>query len=438
MKPMFIISCPIDTYSGYGARSRDIVKSIIELDQYDVKILPQQWGNCPWGFLGDHPEKWGFLTPHLLTNGNNLPKKPEIWFQITVPNEFQPIGKYNIGCTAGIETTVSSPQWIEGLNRMDINLVSSEHSKQVFLNSKFEQRDKASNQLIKNITVEKPIEVLYEGVNLETYFPTKSNFDLTQIPENFCYLSVGHWMNGVLGEDRKNIGLLVQTFYNTFKNKKSTPGLILKTSIAGTSYSSREIILDKIQEIRKSIKDARTLPNIYVLHGEFSDDEINQLYNHQKVKAMVSLTKGEGYGRPLAEFSLMKKPIIATKWSGHLDFLNPEFTTLISGDLKQIHPSAAVKDVIVENSQWFSPNIGETAYYLRDIFENYKPYKEKANRQAFQVNSKFDFGGMSNKLDNILKNSIPEFPKEVELKLPKLNLPKLKLPKLNKVENVEG
>ena len=444
MKPMFIISCPIDTYSGYGARSRDIVKSIIELDQYDVKILPQQWGNCPWGFLNDHPEKWGFLTPHLLTDGNNLPRKPEIWCQITVPNEFQPMGKYNIGCTAGIETTISSPQWLEGLNRMDINLVSSEHSKQIFLNSKFEQRDKASNQLIKNITVEKPIEVLYEGVNLKTYFPTKSNFDLSQIPENFCYLSVGHWMNGVLGEDRKNIGLLVQTFYNTFKNQKSPPGLILKTSVAGTSYSSREIIINKIQEIRKSIKDARTFPNIYVLHGEFSDDEINQLYNHQKVKAMVSLTKGEGYGRPLAEFSLMKKPIITTKWSGHLDFLNPEFTTLISGDLKKIHPSAVAKDVLIEDSQWFSPNIGETAYYLRDIFENYKPYKEKANRQAFQVKSKFDFGGMSNKLDNILKNSIPEFPKEVELKLPKLNLPKLdnkknnQFPKLNKVENVKG
>ena len=63
-KPTFVISCPIDTYSGYGARSRDIVKEIIELDKYEFKILPQRWGNTPFGFIKDNPE-WGFLTKHL-------------------------------------------------------------------------------------------------------------------------------------------------------------------------------------------------------------------------------------------------------------------------------------------------------------------------------------------------------------------------------------
>ena len=100
MKPLFIISCPIDTYSGYGSRSRDLVKSIIELDKYDVKILPQRWGNTPWNFIEDHVE-WLFLKKHIL-NQPQLPKQPEIWAQVTVPNEFQPIGKYNIGFTAGI------------------------------------------------------------------------------------------------------------------------------------------------------------------------------------------------------------------------------------------------------------------------------------------------------------------------------------------------
>ena len=112
MKPMFIISCPIDTYSGYGARSRDLVKAIIELNRYDVKVLPQRWGNCPWGFIEDHNEEWGFLTSHLLPTGNQIPKQPEIWAQVTVPNEFQRVGKYNIGFTAGIETTVCAPPLI--------------------------------------------------------------------------------------------------------------------------------------------------------------------------------------------------------------------------------------------------------------------------------------------------------------------------------------
>ena len=93
-KPLFIISSPFDTFSGYGARARDLIKAIIELDRYDVKLIPQRWGETPWGFMDENPE-WAFLKEYTLTNPQ-LPKQPEIWMQISVPNEFQPIGKYNI------------------------------------------------------------------------------------------------------------------------------------------------------------------------------------------------------------------------------------------------------------------------------------------------------------------------------------------------------
>ena len=111
-KPLFFISCAIDTYSGYGARSRDLVKAIIATDKYDVKIIPQMWGNTPWNFIQDNQE-WGFLSNHIWSQPQ-LPKQPEVWMQITIPSEFQPIGKYNIGVTAGIETTVAPGDWIEG------------------------------------------------------------------------------------------------------------------------------------------------------------------------------------------------------------------------------------------------------------------------------------------------------------------------------------
>ena len=151
MKNTFIISCPIDTYSGYGARSRDVVKSIIESDKYDVKIMPQRWGNTSWGFIENH-EEWHFLTPHLLPVGARLSEKPNIWAQITVPNEFSPIGDYNIGFTAGIETDTCAPQWIEGMNRMDLNIVSSNHSKSVFENTKFAFATTAINTINVKIT----------------------------------------------------------------------------------------------------------------------------------------------------------------------------------------------------------------------------------------------------------------------------------------------
>lgn len=169
MKPLFIISCPIDCYSGYSSRSRDLVKAIIELDKYDVKILPQRWGGTPWGFIQDNPE-WGFLTQHILPNGQ-IPRQPEIWAQVTIPNEFQPVGKFNIGFTAGIETTVCNPTWIDGLNRMDLNIVSSKHAKDVFLNAKFEERNQQTNQVVRTIALEKPVEVLFEGILTQVYQP---------------------------------------------------------------------------------------------------------------------------------------------------------------------------------------------------------------------------------------------------------------------------
>jgi len=436
-KPIFIVSCPIDTYSGYGARSRDIVKAIIELEKYDVKILPQRWGATPFGFIQNHPE-WEFLTNHILQNPQ-LPAQPEIWMQITVPNEFQPIGKFNIGCTAGIETTIAPAEWVEGCSRMNLILGSSEHTIKVLKESKFEKRDQQTNQPVGYIEWKGDTgEVLFEGADVETYKPVKSTFDLSDVKEDFAYLFVGHWMQGHLGEDRKNVGLLVKAFYETFKNKSKKPALILKTSQVGSSYMDRDELIKKIKAIRSTVK-SNNVPNIYLLHGEFTNEEMNQIYNHPKVKAMVNLTKGEGFGRPLLEFSLVNKPIITTNWSGHTDYLNPEFVTLLPGTMTKVHPSAA-NNMLLADAEWFSVDTGHVGHYLKDVFENYKGYTEKAKRQGFQSRTKFSFDAMKEKLDKLFTEKIPEFPKQVQLQLPKLKkvestpTPTIQLPKLKKVE----
>ena len=421
-KPLFMISCPIDCYAGYGARSRDLVKAIIALDKYDVKILAQRWGETPWGFIDDNKEEWGFLNNHLFTE-QQFPKQPEIWMQITVPNEFQPIGKYNIGVTAGIETTLSPGDWIEGINRMDITLVSSNHSKETFLKTILQKVDQRTNQVAGEIKVQKPIEVLFEGANTDIYkyldTPNTNTFpEITNIKEKFAFLFVGHWINGDLGEDRKNVGLLIKAFYEIFKNKKNKPALILKTCQVGSSYMDRDDILKKINAIKQTV-NSKDLPNIYVLHGEFTDAEMNELYNHSKIKAMINLTKGEGFGRPLLEFSLIKKPILTTGWSGHIDFLNPEFTTLLPGQLTPVHPSAA-NHMLLKEAQWFSVDHTQMATRIKDMFENYDNYIDGAKRQTYKNKNEFSWEKMKEKIDSIFTDNIPEFPKEVQLQLPKL------------------
>ena len=432
-KPLFVISSCFDTYSGYGARSRDLIKAIIETDKYNVKLLSQRWGSTPWGFCKDNPE-WTFLLEHILHN-NQLPKQPEIWMQISIPSEFQPIGKYNIGVTAGIETTICAPDWIEGLNRMNLNLVSSNHSKKVFEESKFERRNQQTNQIEGTIQLQKPIEVLFEGANLDIYKVIEQNkiknINLDSIKEDFAYLFVGHWIQGDIGEDRKNVGLLIKAFYELFKNKKKRPALILKTSMVSSSYVDREEILKRIKLIRKTV-NSKDLPNIYLLHGEFSDSEMNELYNHPKVKAMVSLTRGEGFGRPLLEFSLTKKPIITTNWSGHTDFLNLEFVTMLPGQMVNVHPSAA-NQWLLKESQWLSVDQGQIGHYMKDMFENYKNYIDGGKRQAYRNKMEFSWDKMKEKLDGYLTKYVPEFPKQVSLKLPSLK--RIELPKLSKIES---
>ena len=421
MKPSFVISCPIDTYSGYGARSRDLVKAIIETNKYDVKILPQRWGNTSWGFIEDHLE-WNFLKEFILTTPQ-LPTQPEIWAQITIPNEFQPVGKYNIGITAGMETTAVKGEWIEGCNRMNIVITSSEFAKKTLELMDYEIKNQ-QGQTQGRLKLTTPIEVLFEGANTNIYkvMDTPCSLDI-QIKEDFAYLFVGHWMQGEFGEDRKNVGLLIKAFYETFKNKSKKPALILKASGGVSSYMDRDELLKKIEIIKKTVV-ANSLPNIYLLHGEFTDEEMNELYNHSKVKAMVSLTKGEGFGRPLLEFSLVKKPIMTTNWSAHTEFLSKEFTTLMNGELKNLHPSV-LNDWFVKEAQWFNVNPMEVNHYLKDIFENYKKYQNNANRQTYKSKTEFSWDKMKEKLDKILTSRVPEFPKEIQLQLPKLELPKL-------------
>jgi hypothetical protein len=434
-KQTVIISCPIDTYSGYGARGRDVAKAFIKLDKYDVKIIPQRWGNTPWGFIEDHSE-WSFLTNHLFyPEPQQQYQAPDIWVQITIPNEFVKQGKYNIGITAGIETTVAPADWVEGCNRMDLVLGSSKHTVDVLKNSKFKKQDQNTHQVIGTVELNTKTDILFEGLNLDIYKPTKSTLDLSNIRESFCYLFVGHWIQGDLGHDRKNVGLLVKSFLETFKNKSQQPALILKTSCGVASYMDREVILNKINSIKKTVRGK--LPNIYLLHGDFSDEEINELYNHNKVKAMISLTKGEGFGRPLLEFTQTKKPIIATGWSGHIDFLKPDMSVLLPGTLGDVHPSAQNK-WLIQGSKWFDVDTMSLGRVLKDSHKKYKDFIPNARRQATYAKENFSFDKMKEKLNTILESNVA---KQVELKLPKLKkigedkteLPKLKLPKLQKI-----
>lgn len=426
-KPYLVYSAPVSTVSGYGEHARDILRGLRDSDKYDIEIVPQRWGDTPMNALTpeDKFHMWMMERMRPMADGAKLqlPKKPDVWIQVTVPNEFQPIGKWNIGITAGMESNVVDANWVVGMNRMDMNIVPSEHSKQSFLNSVYTAKDKNTGET-QQIKMEKPIHVLFEGFDEEIYTNKTHKLDdpifvdeMDKIEEDFCFLFVGHWLKGDHGHDRKDVGTMIQSFLETFKGQKKRPALVMKTSMGKFGVMDREKIVERIRRIQKQLRD--DLPNIYVLHGELTNQEMNNLYNHKKVKAMVSFTKGEGFGRPLLEFTQSGKPIITSNWSGHIDFLNPNYTLLIDGELKNVHQSASWDKMILKESKWFYIDVKKAKKAMKDVFKNYKKYLELSKKQMTE-NKKFTLSKMNEKLIQLFEDNQPEFPKEIELKLPKL------------------
>jgi glycosyltransferase involved in cell wall biosynthesis len=350
-----------------------------------------------------------------------MDRQPDIHIHIVIPNEFQTLGKYNIGITAGIETTACPPLWVEGMNRVDLNIVPSNFTKEVLELVTYEKEDRGVK--LGTLKLERPMEVLFEGCDTNIYKPTKDftvelHEDVSSIPEKFVFLYVGHWLQGDIGKDRKDTGMLIKTFLETFKNVTDPPALLLKTSGATFWVGDRENILSKVESVKSTV--VGKLPNIYLLHGDLTDEEMNELYNHPKVKAHVSFTHGEGFGRPLLEASLSEKPVIASNWSGHVDFLNEKDAIMLPGETEDVDPASFPGDIYSEGAQWFRVNYGYASKTLKDVFKNYDKYTVRAKKLSIKNQTKFSLDAMTKKFGEILDKYVPEFPSEVELKLPKL------------------
>ena len=442
MKKLMLICAPVTSRSGYGAHARDLTHAFIKHDKYDVKIMDVPWGDCPRNAL-DKNNKNDKILLNCILSDLKLNNQPDVYVDIRIPNEFQTYGKFNIGITAGIETTAVSSAWLEGCNKMDLTIVPSEHSKEGFIRALYEKMQTAQDgkqQKVGELKLEKPIEVVFEGADEDVYKPIDDvSLNLVDdIKEDFAFLHVGQWTKGGFGEDRKDIAKLVKLFYEAFANKKEQPALILKTNGATYSIMDREECLNKIKSIKSRFPLDWKLPNVYLLHGSLSDEEMNKLYNHQKIKAMVSLTHGEGFGRPLLEATMVGLPVIASAWSGHCDFLSQNNSLLLGGNLVKIPDSQLWKDIIVEDSQWF--NVNETQAYkaLNYCFKEIDDVKSKADKLMKINREKFTLNKMIEKLDEIVTEKTSHMSTQVGIQLPKLKKvgslkpPKINLPKLKK------
>ena len=418
-KPTLLFRGPVKTRSGYGAHSRDLLEALYQMNVFDIKIDSCPWGNTPLTALDSNNTFHKWIDGNIVASFNGL---PDFYVQVTIPSEFQRFGKFNIGITAGIETTVAPKDWVDGCNRMDLIITTSNFSKEVLVSTLYDEIKQGTNTLIAKHKIEKRIEVLFEGADTKIYNnEINSEFNL-DIKEDFAFLFVGHWLKGKLGQDRKDIGMLVRCFAETFKNETSAPALVLKTSSANFSVKEREAFRKKIKDIVFNIPSP---PSIYLLFGELSDAEMNSLYNHPKIKTMVSFTKGEGFGRPLLEFTMTGKPVIASNWSGHKDFLSLEHSVLLGGSLTEVDESS-IDNFIIKGSKWFTVNYNEGCEAMKLVKDRYESFLKKSEALRIINTEKFTLEKMKDEFQRILTPYI-NIPK------PPTHYTNLILPKLNKI-----
>ena len=451
MKRSVVMIAPFNTRSGYGDHARSIYYSIMDRDDLDIKCIDVKWGNTPRNHLRPEVPRHKKLLDTFSTTEEVQKTQPDVLIDIRIPNEFANGAKINIGITAGVETDVVTPEFLEGMNRMNFNIVPSRFTADTFNRCTYDKMEDLPNGEKKKAGVvknEKPISVLFEGVDTDVYCP-KQKHELEKglyeelndlIKEDFAYLHVGQWGQQPYGEDRKNIGVLIKSFLKAFSNIPTPPALVLKTNGANFSVLDRVDIKKKIQQVKDMFEGVK-LPNIYLIHGDFTIDEMSTLYNHPKIGAFITCTHGEGFGRPMLEASCCDLPVIASKWSGHMDFLTDSESMLIDGFLKEVPKSALWKPIIVEPSKWFSVNEADVVRKVRTFHKKRKLIQKKASRLGKKNRRMFSLKAMAIKFNKIIDDVVKNIPQSVNLKLPKLKKvgnkssqpSKIKLPKLKKV-----
>lgn len=406
-KTILIRGC-VKSLSGYGNWTRQIIYTILKsklADQFDINIWPCNWGHTPLTALDESTEV-NELFKKIIAKPQ-LTSQPDVFMTITIPSEFQRIGKFNIGITAACETDRISIEWINKINQeTDCVFAISKWTAEMMNNTKYSRKDTPNGPVTNVIKIVKSLNVWSPAVDTKIYNPkVKCKLDLNlTTTKNFLF--VGHWLKGDYGKDRKNIGVLVKNFLQTFLGNKDV-GLILKTSHAHYSLLDKREILNKIKAIKKTMvhnPDKLEFPKIYLVHGNLKDEEMAQLYNHPSIISYVSLHHGEGWGMPITEAMACDVPAIMIPWSGNVDYLKDGHFIPIHFGLQEIPDDCLWDDIFIKGAQWAVPDENKVQQSFRWVIENPKDARRIGRKGGTLIRENFSLDNMQTETDIILEN----------------------------------
>ena len=380
MKKKIFVRGPVLSQSGYGEQSRFALRALRSReDIFDIYIQPINWGQTGWIWDDNEFRRWmdrRILETQVLLQQKQL--APDISLQITIPNEFEKLCPINIGYTAGIETTKVAPQWLQKGNEMDKILVVSNHAKESYVNTVAQAQNNQTGEVVP-YRLETPVEVVWENTPLSEEIEAIPGFD----PKNdFNFLVVSQ-----MGP-RKNLENTIKWFVEEFVDQEV--GLVLKTNVRSNSRMDKEFTENSIKAILAPYPDRKC--SVSLLHGDLSEGQMRALYEHDKIKAMVNISHGEGFGLPLFEAARCSLPIISVGWSGHMDFLRYDKKDLflkVKHELKPVQNQAVWDGVIQADSQWAYADQGSFKMALRQMYKKHDQFKTQARKLKGLADEKF-------------------------------------------------
>ena len=383
-----IVKGPVLTRSGYGEQARFALRALRSSNMFDIYVTTINWGQTSWIPDDTEERQWidQIVNKTLQYNQTGTPYY-DMSLQVTIPNEWERLAPINIGYTAGIETTRISPVWVEKTQLMDRIIVVSDHAKYGFENTSYEATMKSTGQKIEDFRCRTPLETVnYALRNIEP-----KDVDL-QLDTDFNYLVMAQW------SVRKNIENTINWFIEEFKD--DDVGLILKVNTMNNSKMDEDLTRRRLKALVKSHGDVKC--RVYFIHGDMKEEEIHGLYNHDKVKALINLAHGEGFGLPMFEAAENELPVVTVGWSGHTDFLyapkknkktkkmqkRPHFAK-VEYNLQPIQQEAVWQDVLIPESMWAYAHKGSYKKELRNVYKNYDFYKSQARKLKEYLQKEF-------------------------------------------------